>query len=56
MRLRPAGRLDQEARQNHRRSHRLPTPLVWIEHWPKEAMDGEEESFELVVFSSYEVV
>jgi hypothetical protein len=37
------------------RSHRLPTPLVWIEHWPKEATDGEEETFELVVFSSYEV-
>src|SRR5215208_3745123 len=37
------------------RSHRLPTPLVWIEHWPKESTDGEEESFELVVFSSYEV-
>jgi hypothetical protein len=62
MRLRPAGRLDQEARlnalwerQNHCRSHRLPTPLVWIEHWPKEAMDGEEETFELVVFSSYKV-
>jgi hypothetical protein len=35
------------------RSHRLPTPLVWIEHWPKESTDGEEESFELVVFSSY---
>jgi hypothetical protein len=38
------------------RSHRLPTPLVWIEHWPKEATDGDEERFELVVFSSYEVV
>jgi hypothetical protein len=38
------------------RSHRLPTPLVWIEHWPKQAMDGREETFELVVFSSYEVV
>jgi hypothetical protein len=37
------------------RSHRLPTPLVWIEHWPKEATDGGEESFELVVFSSYKV-
>jgi hypothetical protein len=24
------------------RSHRLPTPLVWIEHWPKEATDGGE--------------
>jgi hypothetical protein len=38
------------------RSHRLPTPLVWIEHWPKEATDGGEEIFELVVFSSYEVI
>jgi hypothetical protein len=37
------------------RSHRLPTPLVWIEHWPKEAVNDEEESFELVVISSYEV-
>ena len=37
------------------RSHRLPTPLVWIEHWPKESTEG-QETFELVVFSSYEVV
>ena len=37
------------------RSHRLPTPLVWIEHWPKESTDGGEETFELVVFSSYKV-
>ncbi len=37
------------------RSHRLPTPLVWIEHWPKEATDGGEESFELDIFSSYKV-
>jgi hypothetical protein len=29
---------------------------VWIEHWPKESTNGGEESFELVVFSSYEVV
>jgi hypothetical protein len=36
------------------RSHRLPTPLLWIEHWPKETTDA-EETFELVVFSSYEV-
>jgi hypothetical protein len=28
---------------------------VWIEHWPKEATDGGEETFELLVFSSYEV-
>jgi hypothetical protein len=38
------------------RSHRLPTPLVWIEHWPKEATDGGKEIFELVVFSGYRVV
>jgi hypothetical protein len=37
------------------RANELPTPLVWIEHWPKEAMDGEEETFALVVFSSYKV-
>jgi hypothetical protein len=37
------------------RSHRLPTPLVWIEHWPEESTEG-QETFELVVFSSYEVV
>src|SRR3712207_3455239 len=62
MRLRPSGRLDQEARlntrwerQNHCRSHKLPTPLVWIEHWPEQSTDGGEETFELVVFSSYEV-
>jgi len=29
---------------------------VWIEHWPKEATDGGEETFELVVFSGYKVV
>jgi hypothetical protein len=28
---------------------------VWVEHWPKEATDGGEETFELVIFSSYEV-
>ncbi len=37
------------------RSHKLPTPLVWIEHWPKESTNGGEETFELVVFSSYRV-
>jgi hypothetical protein len=37
------------------RAHELPTPLVWIEHWPKETAD-EQETFDLVVFSSYEVV
>ena len=29
--------------------------IVWIEHWPKESTEG-HETFELVVFSSYEVV
>jgi hypothetical protein len=37
------------------RSHKLPTPLVWVEHWPEESTDGGEETFELVVFSSYKV-
>jgi hypothetical protein len=36
------------------RYHRLPTP-VWIEHYPEEATDGATETFELVVFSSYEI-
>jgi hypothetical protein len=36
-------------------ANELPTPVVWIEHWPKETTDV-EETFELVVFSSYEVV
>jgi hypothetical protein len=30
-------------------------PPVWIEHFPKEATDGASETFELVVFSSYEI-
>jgi hypothetical protein len=38
------------------RANELPTPLVWIEHWPEESADGGAETFELVVFSSYEVV
>jgi hypothetical protein len=37
------------------RANELPTPLVWIEHWPRESMDGGEETFELVVYSSFEV-
>jgi hypothetical protein len=37
------------------RADELPTPLVWIEHWPEETTEG-QETFELVVFSSYEVV
>ena len=37
------------------RYHRLRVPPIWIEHYPKEATDGHSETFELVVFSSYEV-
>ena len=37
------------------RANELPTPLVWIEYWPQETT-GVEETFELVAFSSYEVV
>jgi hypothetical protein len=36
-------------------ANQLPTPLVWIEHWSEETTDV-EETFELVVFSNYEVV
>ena len=36
-------------------ANELPTPLVWIEHSPKETTEG-QETFELVVFSSYKVV
>ena len=36
-------------------ANELPTPLVWIEHWAEECTEG-QETFELVVFSSYEVV
>jgi len=36
-------------------ANELPTPLVWIEHWPKETTDV-EETFDLVVFYSYAVV
>jgi hypothetical protein len=35
-------------------TNELPTPLVWIEHLPKETTDV-DETFELVVYSSYEV-
>jgi hypothetical protein len=37
------------------RANRLPTPLVWIEHWFEESTDGGEEVFELIVFSSYKI-
>jgi hypothetical protein len=36
-------------------ANELPNPVVWIEHWPEESTEG-EETFELVVFSGYEVV
>jgi hypothetical protein len=35
-------------------ANELPTPLVWIEHWPVESTHG-QETFDLVVFSGYEV-
>ena len=38
------------------RANELPTPLVWIEHWPKESTDGGEETSDLVVFSNYEAI
>jgi hypothetical protein len=37
------------------RYHKLRVLPVWIEHYPKETTDGHTETFELVVFSSYEV-
>jgi len=37
------------------RANELSIPLVWIEHWPKETTER-QETFELVVFSSYEVI
>jgi hypothetical protein len=38
------------------RANELPTPVVWIEHRPEESTNGGEETLELVVFSSYEVI
>jgi hypothetical protein len=38
------------------RYHKLALAPVWIEHYPKEATDGASETFELVVFSSYDVM
>jgi hypothetical protein len=38
------------------RFNALSTPIVWIEHHPPECTDGGTETFELVVFSSYEVM
>ncbi len=36
-------------------AHRLPTPLVWIEHHPPETTDGHTETFEMVQFDSYKI-
>jgi hypothetical protein len=36
------------------RANELPTPLVWIEHWPQESTEG-QETFDLVVFSGYKL-
>jgi len=36
------------------RANELPTPLVWIEHWPRESADG-QDTFDLVAFSCYGV-
>ena len=38
------------------RYNKVPTPKVWIEHYPPETTDGRAETFELVIFSSYEVM
>ncbi len=35
-------------------AYRLPTPCVYIEHFPPEATDGRAETFDLVVFASWE--
>ena len=37
------------------RYHRLPTPVVWVEHHPPITTDGDTETFDLVDFFSYEV-
>jgi len=37
------------------KAHKLPAPLMCIEHWRKDSTGGGAETFELVVFLSYEV-
>jgi hypothetical protein len=37
------------------RYHRLPAPVVWIVHHPPGTTGGATETFELVVFSSYDI-
>ncbi len=34
------------------RYNKVPTPMVWIEHYPPEAPDGRAETFGPVIFSS----
>jgi hypothetical protein len=38
------------------RHHRVMPPVVWVEHHPPETTDGDTETFDLVAFSSYEVM
>ncbi|MDP9437626.1 MAG: hypothetical protein M3P49_02615 [Actinomycetota bacterium] len=35
-------------------AYRLPTPLVYIEHYPPSSTDESAETFDLVVFASWE--
>ncbi|MDP9476839.1 MAG: hypothetical protein M3R38_14325 [Actinomycetota bacterium] len=35
-------------------AYRLPTPLVYIEHYPPTSTNGSTEKFDLVVFASWE--
>ncbi len=35
-------------------AYRLPTPLVYIEHYPPAATDGRAETFDLVVFAHWD--
>jgi hypothetical protein len=35
-------------------AYRLPTPLVYIEHFPPAATDGRAETFDLVVFAHWD--
>jgi hypothetical protein len=38
------------------RANKLSTPLGWIEHRSEESTNGGGETFDLVAFSSYEVM
>ncbi len=37
------------------KAHKLPAPLMWIQHWRKDSTGGGAETFALIGFSSYEV-